>query len=354
MSIGSNELVLYADNTGELYPLKQAILKSLAIKKRKGVYQVELGVRAWKRFADESARRYVKEIKPGEVWNRAFTPEDRKEAAKDWEERFRDMYRYGEMEFYLPEKLRARGFDPKDPKTWGSKPKAAAAAERKHKKGAKKAAPKKTKTRKKPRCPIGTEVQTLIFPRSSFSERQARDWARRHGYTASKVDETPATYRLRQRDPNRFEERSFSTIMFGEVSAVIGCPATKKRSSGNPSPAKKKKTARKKTAKKKTATKKKTARKKKHPKTIHVDAKRWRDANGNTYFSARIIVDGKQVHRIPFEYGYGDQYVTESEEWLTRQGYIQPKDRESMWGYMDRKKVAFTHAAKNVSRKKDL
>ena len=45
----------------------------------------------------------------------------------------------------------------------------------------------------------------------------------------------------------------------------------------------------------------------KTPSIVHLSVRRWRDrVNGNSYFSARLIVDGV-VHCIPFQYGYGSQ-----------------------------------------------
>ena len=39
-------------------------------------------------------------------------------------------------------------------------------------------------------------------------------------------------------------------------------------------------------------------------------SKKWQDKiNGNTYFSVRVTdINGKEVTRLPFQYGYGDQF----------------------------------------------
>lgn len=211
MSVGSSELVLYIDNTGELYPQRRAILKSLATKKRKGVYDAELGKRAFLRLVTAGAKRYVKELRIDQPWNRAFTVADRDEAAADYERHFRSSYANGELEYLLPESLKRAPRKPsKKKKTTKGKSK-------------KKATHRKI-TRPTKRCPVGTEVQSLVFPKSIFSERQAKDWARRHGYRVSKWDETTESYRIRQKDPKRFRPGSFRTIHLGDVAAVIGCP----------------------------------------------------------------------------------------------------------------------------------
>jgi len=80
-------------------------------------------------------------------------------------------------------------------------------------------------------CPIGTEIQTLIFPSAKFvTADAARVWALQHGFHARKIDEkigkTAATFRIRQYPPTRYESKSFRTIPLGDsgVQAVIGCP----------------------------------------------------------------------------------------------------------------------------------
>lgn len=41
------------------------------------------------------------------------------------------------------------------------------------------------------------------------------------------------------------------------------------------------------------------------PKSVHLSIMRWRDRiNGNSYFAARVYADGKEITRIPFQYGY--------------------------------------------------
>lgn len=69
----------------------------------------------------------------------------------------------------------------------------------------------------------GLEIQTLIFSKAVFTQQEAEAWADEHGFVASSVDETEDSYRLRQQDPELFEEDSFKTIDLTEgVQAVIG------------------------------------------------------------------------------------------------------------------------------------
>jgi HK97 family phage prohead protease len=69
----------------------------------------------------------------------------------------------------------------------------------------------------------GLEIQSLIFSKDTFSEQDAKDWAEAHGFSAASVDETEDSYRLRQQEPELFEEDSLKTIDLTEgVQAVIG------------------------------------------------------------------------------------------------------------------------------------
>jgi hypothetical protein len=65
-----------------------------------------------------------------------------------------------------------------------------------------------------------SEVQALLFDVDQFTERQAKAWARAHGYRYGEVDTTDRYHRLRQYDPGRHPCRTFS---FGDtgIKAVI-------------------------------------------------------------------------------------------------------------------------------------
>lgn len=110
-------------------------------------------------------------------------------------------------------------------------------------------------------CPVGTEVQTLIFPDAKFAPSQAKRWALSHGFKATKLDLTSGSTRIRQVAPSRFRPGSFRTIRLGDsgVSAVVGCPlkettmaARKKRAKKRPSKKRGKKKRAAKKARKKT------------------------------------------------------------------------------------------------------
>jgi hypothetical protein len=81
------------------------------------------------------------------------------------------------------------------------------------------------KLRPKLRCPTGTEVQTLLFSRDHFTEKEAVSWALHHDFVWKKTDVKPHTIRIRQESPSRFRVGSFRTIRLAVgIQAVIGCP----------------------------------------------------------------------------------------------------------------------------------
>ena len=67
-----------------------------------------------------------------------------------------------------------------------------------------------------------------------------------------------------------------------------------------------------------------------HLHTIDIIAKKWHDAvNGNTYFSAHVILnymqaEGEVTFTLPFQYGYGSQFEAEALLELKKRGYIPP------------------------------
>lgn len=69
----------------------------------------------------------------------------------------------------------------------------------------------------------GTEIQTLIFSKEDFDQEEAVTWADDHDFKSDKVDETDDSFRLRQRDPDEFDDESFRTIDIDDgITAVVG------------------------------------------------------------------------------------------------------------------------------------
>ena len=95
---------------------------------------------------------------------------------------------------------------------------------------------------------------------------------------------------------------------------------------------------------------------------IRIEGRKWFDKRyGNTYFSAVAYVAGEEVAKIPYAYGYGDQYVQEMSDILEqkeiitgRHHYSNGVGREPLWQWCRDRNVKFYYNATDVSRKKDL
>jgi hypothetical protein len=65
----------------------------------------------------------------------------------------------------------------------------------------------------------------------------------------------------------------------------------------------------------------------KNIKTIDIQAKEWFDkVNGNSYFAGIVVVnygiEGEESIKMPFQYGYGDAYISEGIRVLFDKGII--------------------------------
>lgn len=68
---------------------------------------------------------------------------------------------------------------------------------------------------------------------------------------------------------------------------------------------------------------------------INIIGKRWfQKTYGNTYHSVSVTVDGKHLDRIPFAYGYGEQYLQNAHSLLQKHGYY-PKTDNLTNGFPD-------------------
>jgi len=86
-------------------------------------------------------------------------------------------------------------------------------------------------------------------------------------------------------------------------------------------------------------------------KSLHISARRWfQKTYGNTYHSVNIYIDGQMVHRVPFAYGYGEQWLQTAIDWLRLNGY---PDAEYGTLYL-RETLGGTYQCEDVQRKRDL
>jgi hypothetical protein len=94
---------------------------------------------------------------------------------------------------------------------------------------------------------------------------------------------------------------------------------------------------------------------------VHIEARRWYQRTyGNTYHSVRIFQGSRQIAYIPFEYGYGDQWLQTACDWLAENGYPElALQHENGVRYNQntrylREVLGGTYSIIDVDRKKDL
>jgi hypothetical protein len=76
------ELDLYANNTSELYPQKQAILRNIQRRIKNGTYDPSLAPKLWLYWVDNAAKMYASEFAERREWSRIFSPATREALAK--------------------------------------------------------------------------------------------------------------------------------------------------------------------------------------------------------------------------------------------------------------------------------
>jgi hypothetical protein len=94
---------------------------------------------------------------------------------------------------------------------------------------------------------------------------------------------------------------------------------------------------------------------KKITRSLFIEGREWHDKTyGNTYFSARIWVDGGQVAILTFQYGYGDQYLYEAQKKLLELGYL-PQEGKSrgLWSIAEEQGFDF-YSSKTATKKADM
>jgi hypothetical protein len=66
-----------------------------------------------------------------------------------------------------------------------------------------------------------TAVQSVLIPRSRYSESEARAWLKEHGYRSGKIDVTDKYYRFRQAEPGLFSRMRTKGVS-GGIKLIIG------------------------------------------------------------------------------------------------------------------------------------
>lgn len=87
-------------------------------------------------------------------------------------------------------------------------------------------------------------------------------------------------------------------------------------------------------------------------KVLEVIAKTWRDRTyGNTYFAAKVYIDGEFVVALPFQYGYGDQYLDNVQSVLEKMGIIRETWRSLRHAVEDTGAIFSAHKHENCLKR---
>jgi hypothetical protein len=90
-------------------------------------------------------------------------------------------------------------------------------------------------------------------------------------------------------------------------------------------------------------------------KKIYLHARRWfQRSYGNTYHTVEIWVNDHLVHKIPFTYGYGDQWSYNAGKWLVDNGYGRFSGYYPISRYCRESGIEYNHTVEDVKRKRDL
>lgn len=88
--------------------------------------------------------------------------------------------------------------------------------------------------------------------------------------------------------------------------------------------------------------------------SLFVEARLWFDkTGGNTYFTARVWIDGHIAFTLPFQYGYDNQYLYETAKELARRGYLPAEylENKPLWHARDDFGFDLYHSASYVLKR---
>jgi hypothetical protein len=94
-------------------------------------------------------------------------------------------------------------------------------------------------------------------------------------------------------------------------------------------------------------------------KTLDIQALTWFDkVNGNSYFSALITVDfgteNEKEIKLPFQYGYGNQFEYESVKALKENGFLPEKLNDHLQSYCKDNNIILRLSNRKNCLKRDL
>jgi len=94
---------------------------------------------------------------------------------------------------------------------------------------------------------------------------------------------------------------------------------------------------------------------KKISRSVFVEVREWFDkSGGNSYFSARVWVDGHIVAVLPFQYGYGNHFETVAMQELISLGFVSDEYKNrALWRLRDDLGIDF-YSCKSYTTKKEM
>ena len=99
------ELKLFIDNDGDLYRGQTtSIIKNLAAKMAKGVYDRTKAEKLWMYLVESGAKKYSREFSDGKDWHKMFDMPDRRQVAKELNDDFLTAWKEGSYRDKLPKK----------------------------------------------------------------------------------------------------------------------------------------------------------------------------------------------------------------------------------------------------------
>lgn len=99
------ELKLFIDNDGQLYRGQTtSIIKNLATKMAKGVYDRSKAEKLWMYLVESGAKKYSREFSDGKDWHKMFDMSDRRQIAKELNDDFLTAWKEGSYRDKLPKK----------------------------------------------------------------------------------------------------------------------------------------------------------------------------------------------------------------------------------------------------------
>ena len=97
------ELKLYAENTNEIYEQKKSIIKNLARKIERKVYNPALAPKLWRYWVDTASKRYTQEF--GTQGDYIFSVADRNEVSRIIAEQEYELIKSGEYSIMLNQEV---------------------------------------------------------------------------------------------------------------------------------------------------------------------------------------------------------------------------------------------------------